>query len=140
MKVDSDRSFGGNIGSNSSEFVPVSSKDFDSLLGKPFWGYPIFDHHSHLAAIKPRIFSWQLWSLCLARLDFLECLWARIPETQLLSGTLFPFFLVAAPLKRSSQKRVPFFFSSRATEQLRKRAIGDTVLEERNTALLCFKE
>ena len=38
---------------------------------------------------------------------------------QLFSGTLFlfPLFLVAAPLKWSSQKRVPFF--SRVTEQLR---------------------
>ena len=35
---------------------------------------------------------------------------------QLFSGSLFPLFFVAAPLKWSSQKRVPFF--SRVTEQL----------------------
>ena len=31
------------------------------------------------------------------------------PEAQLFSGSLFPFFWVAAPLKWSSKTRVPFF-------------------------------
>ena len=45
----------------------------------------------------------------------LQLLWTN-PNLSCSVAPFFPCFLVAAPLKRSSQKRVPFF--SRVTEQL----------------------